>query len=119
MHKQGKFTGFSPTERKNYPVQGFGGEIVQTMLGKVFRYFLENDRFDGKVLLVNTVHDCLLLDGTDMETIKPVALEVQRILESVPEVFNKAFPDTLNIVVPFPCETEIGDDLFDMSVLHA
>ena len=119
MHKQGKYTGFSPTERKNYPVQGFGGEIVQTMLGKVFRYFLENDRFDGKVFLVNTVHDCLLLDGDSMESIKPVAIEVQRILESVPEVFNKAFPDTLNITVPFPCETEIGDDLFDMSVLHA
>jgi len=119
MHKQGKYTGFSPTERKNYPVQGFGGEIVQTMLGKVFRYFLENDRFGGDVLLVNTVHDCLLLDGVDAEAITPVALEVQRILESVPEVFNKAFPDTLNIVVPFPCETEIGDDLFSMTVVHA
>lgn len=118
MHKSGKYTGFSPTERKNYPVQGFGGEIVQTMLGKVFRYFLENDRFDGKVLLVNTVHDCLLLDGETEADIQPVALEVQRILESVPEVFNKAFPDTLDIIVPFPCETEIGKDLFDMSVYH-
>lgn len=118
MHKQGKFTGFSPTERKNYPVQGFGGEIVQTMLGKVFRYFLENDRFNGEVLLTNTVHDCVLLDGHG-ERFEEVALAVQRILEQVPEVFNKAFPDTLNIIVPFPCETEIGGDLFDMSVLHA
>lgn len=119
LHKQGKFTGFKPTERKNYPVQGFGGEIVQTMLGKVFRYFLENDRFGGKVLLVNTVHDCVLLDGENEEILTEVALEVQRILESVPEVFNAAFPDTLNITVPFPCETEIGSDLFDMSTVHA
>lgn len=118
MHKQGKYTGFSPTERKNYPVQGFGGEIVQTMLGKVFRYFLENDRFDGKVLLVNTVHDCLLLDGASEEDIQPVALAVQKILEDVPDTFNTAFPDTLNIIVPFPCETEIGNDLFNMSVYH-
>lgn len=116
MHEHGKYTGFSPTERKNYPVQGFGGEVVQTMLGKVFRYFLENDRFDGDVLLMNTVHDCVLLDGKQ-DKLRTVAKEVQTILESVPEVFNKAFPK-LNIDVPFPCETEVGKDLFTMEVLH-
>jgi len=119
MKQKGIFTSFSPTERKNYPVQGFGGEVVQTMLGKVFRYFLENDMFDGKVLLINTVHDCVLLDGENEELLTKVALEVQRILEDVPATFNAAFPDTLNIVVPFPCETEIGKDLFTMSVVHA
>ena len=118
MHKKGKFTGFSPTARKNYPMQGFGGEIMQTMLGKVWRYFLENDYFNGDVLLVNTVHDCLLLDGKNEELILPVAEAVQRILETVPEVFNKASPDTLNITVPFPAETEIGHDLYDMKVVH-
>jgi DNA polymerase I-like protein with 3'-5' exonuclease and polymerase domains len=116
MHKNGKYTGFSPTERKNYPVQGFGGEIVQTMLGIVFRYFLENDRFNNKVKLVNTVHDCVLLDGQGDE-LNRVALEVQKILETVPEVFNKAYPE-LNVNVPFPCETEVGADLFNMSVIH-
>lgn len=116
MHKHGKYTGFSPTERKNYPVQGFGGEVVQTMLGKVFRYFLENNRFNGDVLLVNTVHDCVILDGKK-EKLRKVAKEVQAILESVPETFNKAFPK-LNITVPFPCETEVGKDLFKMEVLH-
>jgi len=116
MHKHGKYTGFSPTERKNYPVQGFGGEVVQTMLGLVWRYMLENDNFGGDVLLVNTVHDCLWLDGIE-DKIEPVALKVQEILESVPEVFNKAFPD-LHVEVPFPCETEIGRDMFDMEVLH-
>lgn len=119
MQQKGIFTSFSPTERKNYPVQGFGGEVVQTMLGKVYRYFLENDMFDGKVLLINTVHDCVLLDGENEELLTKVALEVQRILEDVPATFNAAFPDTLNIIVPFPCETEIGDDLYDMSVVHA
>lgn len=116
MHKHGKYVGFSPTERKNYPVQGFGGEIVQAMCGKVFRYMLENDRFGGKVLLVNTVHDCILLDG-DKDIIPTVAKQVQKIMESVPEVFNTAFPE-LQIDVPFPCETEVGVDLFHKEVLH-
>ena len=115
MWKHGKYTGFSPTERKNYPVQGFGGEIVQTMLGKVMRYFIANDMFDRKVLLVNTVHDCVLLDG-HKDIAPKVAKEVQKILESVPEVFNKLYPQ-LDITVPFPCETEIGKDLFDMHVI--
>ena len=113
----GQYTGFKPTERKNYPVQGFGGEIVQAMLGKVFRYFVANDMFDGQVLLTNTVHDCVLLDGIDSDTLNPVVIEVAKILESVPETFNKAFPNTLKIDVPFPVEAEVGNDLFDMSHL--
>ena len=117
MHASGKYTGFSPTERKNYPVQGFGGEVVQAMIGKVFRFLLENDRFNNEVLLVNTVHDCVWLDGANEEVTAKVAKQVQSILESVPEVFNEAFPE-LNVTVPFPCETEIGKDMFDMKVLH-
>jgi len=116
MHKKGKYTGFSPTERKNYPVQGFGGEIVQTMVGLVWRYMIENDRFGGNVLLCNTVHDCIWLDGHE-DIIKEVALKCQEILESVPETFNNAYED-INITVPFPCETEIGKDMFDMHTVH-
>lgn len=116
MHKSGKYTGFSPTERKNYPVQGFGGEIVQTMLGLVFKYMLKNDRFGGDVLLVNTVHDCVWLDGK-ADKVAKVAKTVQKILESVPKTFNTLYKE-MDIKVPFPCETEVGSDMFDMDVLH-
>lgn len=116
MHQHGKYTGFSPTERKNYPVQGFGGEVVQTMLGILFRHMLTNNRYNGNVLLVNTVHDCVWLDGKE-DVIKEVALKAQSILESVPQVFNEAFNE-LNIEVPFPCETEIGKDMFTMETVH-
>jgi DNA polymerase-1 len=115
LHKHGKYVGFSPTERKNYPVQGDGGFIVQAMLGKVFRYFVANDMFNGDVLLINTVHDCAWLDGKD-GVIQTVTKSVQAILESVPEVFNATFPE-VQIEVPFPCESEIGEDLFTMHSL--
>lgn len=117
MHKSGKYTGFSPTERKNYPMQGEGGFVMQTMLGKVWRYFVENDGFNGEVLLVNSVHDCLLLDGINDAAITPVYKAVHKILETVPEVFNEAYPE-LNVNVPFPAETEVGADLYDMTVQH-
>ena len=116
LHAKGKYTGFSPTERKNYPVQGFGGEIVQTMIGLVFRYLIENDRFDNRVLLVNTVHDCIWLDS-DHPDFEKIAKDIQQILESVPDVFNTAYPE-LDITVPFPCETEVGNNMFDMNTLH-
>lgn len=111
MHKHGKVLGFSPTERKNYGVQGFGGEIMQTMLGKVFRYLIENDR---PVILVNTVHDCLLIDGED-EVVRREAKIIQGIMETVPEVLEEAFG--MEIRVPFPCETEVGKDLYKMEVI--
>jgi len=117
MHKSGKYTGFSPTERKNYPMQGEGGFVMQTMLGKVWRYFVENDYFGGDILLVNSVHDCLLLDGKNDEAITPVYRAVHKILETVPEVFNNAYPE-LKLAVPFPAETEVGADLYDMTVKH-
>lgn len=113
MRKQGKYVGFSPTERKNYVVQGMGGEIVQTMLGKIFRFMLANDRFGGDVLLVNTVHDCVWLDGV-AEKIPAVTAQVKEIMETVPEVFNAAYPN-LCVEVPFPCSSEIGPDMFDMT----
>jgi DNA polymerase I-like protein with 3'-5' exonuclease and polymerase domains len=115
MHRKGKFTSFSPTERKNYPIQGMGGEVVQTMLGKVFRYFIANKRFNGKLLMVNTVHDCAWFDGEEKLMLEQ-APKIQKIMESVPDVFNKAF--NMNISVPFPAETEIGNDMYDMEVLH-
>ena len=117
MHKSGKYTGFSPTERKNYPMQGEGGFVMQTMLGKVWRYFVANDNFNHDVLLVNSVHDCLLLDGKNSNFLKPVREAVHRILETVPEVFNTAYPE-LNLTVPFPAETEVGHDLYTMTVEH-
>ncbi len=117
MHKSGKYTGFSPTERKNYPMQGEGGFVMQTMLGKVWRYFVANDGFNGDVLLVNSVHDCLLLDGKNDTVITPVHQAVHRILETVPQVFNEAYPE-LNVTVPFPAETEVGADLYTMTTQH-
>jgi len=115
LHKSGKYIGFSPTERKNYPIQGTGGEIVQTMLGKVFRYFINNDRFGGDILLVNTVHDCVQLDGRG-DLFTKVVLDVTAILEQVPLVMRESFKLTTG--VPFPAEAEVGRDLFKMKVIE-
>ena len=116
MHKKGKYTGFKPTERKNYPIQGTGGEIVQTMTGVLWRWMIANDRFDGKALMCNTVHDCVWLDIADQETVDKVVPTACIILESVPEKFNRDF--NLDIDVPFPVEAEVGKDMYHLNHYH-
>ena len=101
---------FMPTELKNYPVQGTGGEIVQIILGKLWRHLVANNNYDGKVLMCNTVHDCVWFDISD--DIKEVAAkELTAIMESVPEVLKELYG--MEITVPFPVEAEIGRDLYE------
>ena len=114
LQRKGKHKGFSPTERKNYPAQGLGGEVIEVMLGRLFRWFLANNRFNGQVLMTNTVHDCLWLDGVK-GWIEPVAIEASRIMEKVPQVFQRHYDITLP--VQFPVELEMGDDMYDMQVI--
>lgn len=117
VKEKGKLVGFSPTELKNYPSQGLGGEIMQILLGKVFRYFIANKRFNGQVLLVNTVHDCLWLDGVKQGgLLRQVATQVAHILECVPQVLSQCY--NIDIPVPFPVEAEVGDNMLEMSVVH-
>jgi DNA polymerase-1 len=51
---------FRPTVIKNYPVQGFAtGDIIPLMIGILFRELKE--RYPS-ILLINTIHDSVLLD---------------------------------------------------------
>lgn len=111
LWKKGKFVGFSPTERKNYPVQGVGGEIVQTMLGLVYRWLLQNDFFDGKCFLINTVHDSIYLD-LHKDVVEDVIPTVKLIMEAVPRKYKKDF--NLDFPVPFPVEAEVGTSMYDV-----
>lgn len=113
LWKYDKYTGFKPTERKNWPIQGTGGEVVQTMIGILWRWLISHDRFDNKALLCNTVHDCVWLDMADDETVAAVIPMACKILESVPAKFNKDF--NLGIDVPFPVEAEVGINMYNLT----
>lgn len=113
--KKGINDTFMPTELKNYPVQGTGGEIVQMQLGCLYRHFRKMNNYGGKALLVNTVHDCVWID-CKKEVSQEVAKDVKRILESVPEELKKRF--NIDCKVPFPVEVEIGENLYNKKVIH-
>jgi hypothetical protein len=112
MQDKGKYVGFSPTERKNYPVQGFGGEIMQTMLGVLYRWFVQNDNFGGKALLVNTVHDSVYLD-IHKSLIHKVIPTCCAILSAVHHKYNRDFPE-LNMDLQFAVDADVGPSMFNL-----
>lgn len=115
LQEKGIYKSFSPTETKNYPVQGFGGEIMQTMLGCLYRWFIINDNFNSKAFLVNTVHDCVWID-CHKSMLKTVVPASKQILEAVPSKFGKDFG--MKIEVPFKVEAETGPNMLELEHWH-
>lgn len=80
LAKRGQATSFSPTEIKNYPVQGTGGEWAKAAMWLAVRAYYARGNFGGKALLVNQVHDALYTDADE-----PVALEAAALLHACME----------------------------------
>lgn len=115
QRKKGIQDSFMPTELKNYPVQGTGGEVVQIVLGKLWRHFVATDNYDGKALLCNTVHDCVWADSQD-EVVEVVSKDMKEIMEAVPQYMKELYD--MDVTVPFPVEVEVGENLYDKKVIH-
>lgn len=111
MRDRGIMDSFSPPELKNYPIQGTGGEIVQIVLGILWRWFISTDNFGGKALLVNSVHDCVWFDLCN-EVVDEVMAGSKRIMEAVPMYLKMYYG--MECPVPFPVDVEVGDNMLDL-----
>ena len=98
---------------KNYPIQGGGGEIVIGLLGRLWRKkFLPTDNYGGKCFMVNTVHDCVWLDG-HKDVFKQAIEDTEEILTDVQGLFDDHYDGQI-VPVTFRVETEIGPNLYEM-----
>ena len=111
MQDRGIKASFSPPDMKNYPIQGTGGEIVQMVLGKLFRLHLQKDRYGGKALLVNTVHDCVWFDF-EREVRDEVLNDAVRVMQGIPVFLNKHF--NIDCGVLFRVDAEFGPDMYNL-----
>jgi len=106
---RGIMTSFSPTQMKNYPSQGLGGEIMQVQSGRVWRYIIQNE-LEHDCLLINTVHDSVYLDFRTEELAQEHLPVISWVLEDVCSYFNEKYPE-VDWNTPFPVDTEYGDNI--------
>ena len=110
LSKGGCTTSFSPTEIKNYVVQGEGGEWAKAAMWLAVRAFYRTGNFGGKALLVNQVHDALYGDSHPDVAVKAAAT-IHACMEAASEFMEWYFD--WPVPVPVPSETMMGDNMMD------
>lgn len=105
---------FKPTQIRNYPIQGESGYFVQGIAGLIIRWLIKENFFDGRVFLINQVHDALYFD-CHLSVIKEVCSAVKSIMQYLPQYFNTLGYD---LQVPFPCEVEYGPSMLEKETFH-
>ncbi|APU00317.1 DNA polymerase [Ralstonia phage RS-PII-1] len=123
MVERGKRTGFSPTEIKNYPVQGTGGEWAKAAMWLSLRAFYHYRNFNGLALLVNQVHDAEYGDFHKSVAAKAAAL-LHVCMEEASTFMEWWFKWELPLGVPSDTvwgsnmmeENKITDPVFDKAV---
>lgn len=108
LYKKGIYQSFSPTERKNYEVQGEGGEVMKAAMWLTVREFYRLKNFGGRALLVNTVHDAQYADSA-----KEVRDQVARVLHGCMEAATDFYSYWLQWEVPIavPSDTVYGRNM--------
>ncbi len=108
--KRGTYVSFSPTEIKNYEVQGEGGEWAKAAMWLAVRYFYKLRNFGGMALLVNQVHDALYSDA-HITVAAQAAAVLHAAMEAASEFMEWQFNWT--VPVPVPSDTSWGLSMMD------
>lgn len=110
--KRGITASFSPTEIKNYEVQGEGGEWAKAAMELSVRAFYKRRNFGGLALLVNQVHDAEYADSH-----KSVLLEASALLHACMEAASDymEYKFKWTIPVPVPSDTKAGPNMAEGS----
>ena len=111
---------YKDTQIANYAIQGEASFIVQAACGRVIRALIERDFFAGKVLPINTVHDCIQTDCATQELAITAGTLVKEIMESTPKWLTTQIPeykDWQYHTTPFPAEFEVGYNMLEKATL--
>lgn len=108
--KRGTYTSFSPTEIKNYVVQGTGGEWAKAAMWLAVREFYRVRNFAQQALLVNQVHDAVYVDAHESVAQEAAAL-LHACMEAASEYMEYLFKWPIPVAVP--SDTTWGDSMMD------
>ena len=112
---------YKDTQVANYVIQGESSFIVQTACGRVIRHLIANDFYNGQVLPVNTVHDCIVTDCANPEIAVEAAKAIQDIMSTTPKYLCEKIPaykDWNYHTTPFTASSEFGQNMMHMEHVH-
>lgn len=107
MQDRGIMTSYKPTDVKNYPIQSLAADILIIQRGVLFRKALEHR---DKFLIVNTVHDSIMLDCKE-EYVTMACSLLKEVMEDTTEI-NKVLTHEFN--VPLKADISYGPSWSDM-----
>lgn len=116
LQKKGIYTGFSPTQIKNFPSQGFAtGDIVPMCVGELYYVLKADPELRHNALLGNTVHDCVLLD-CKKEVVNKARQVVVNTLNSAPQMLKKHF--NIDFTLPLNVSSAVGPTWGELEEVH-
>lgn len=97
---------FSPTEIKNYPVQGFAtADIMALYRGRVYRRMMD-EGIMNEAKLINTVHDSVMLDVASEEMVRCVHGVLSDEADKLPGELERLWG--IKTSLPLKVETKYG-----------
>lgn len=99
MQDRNQMTSFTPTEPKNYPMQGMASEIVACAAYEVYMWCTNHPRYRKDFVIVNEIHDALLFDCKE-SIVEEVKENVLRIMGSVDRVLEVKYNTVINVKFP-------------------
>lgn len=87
---------------KNYPVQGFGADLVMLARLRARRLIMDSGI---EAQLISTIHDSIVVD-TPAKNVYNISKILKQSIEEVPSLCNKVFGYTFKL--PLTCEIQAG-----------
>lgn len=97
---------------KNYPIQAYGAELSQMMLGQLYRHFVAKDFYKNRAFIVNFVHDSVWLD-CHKDVVKQCVRDTKQIMGSVQEYVSAKFPG-VDIPLKLKMSASCGENMQDV-----
>lgn len=97
----------------NYPVQGFGADLMSIARVSLFRRL--GASFSSDVKLISTVHDSILIDCRD-DLVQEVVDIIYKVWDDIPMNFERLFKSKFDL--PLRCEVKVGRDWGNMKPLN-